>query len=167
MPTERHCYVNDFMYFMFRPAASGTQGASLFCSGVNISRFLPLTKGRHRLGQNPAEKALQLVNLGVRHLVLSRGGTPTTLRGGECAGMAPTKDLWCTEPLLLADIPETLAGEILDYCPGRLLQHILEACMLDVLVPDEPMKAGECQAFLEKLCREYGALSADGTTGVR
>jgi hypothetical protein len=149
-------YVNDFMYFVFKPHKSGTARTSLYCSGVNISRFLPITKGRHRLGQNPAEKALQLVNLGVRHLVLSSGGAPMTAKGEDCLGIVASKDLWCTEPLLLTDVPESSLVDILNYCPGRLLQHILEACMLDVRVPEEPMKPAECQSFIERLCRDYG-----------
>ncbi len=149
-------YVNDFMYFVLQPDRSGAKGTLLFCSGANISRFLPITKGRHRLGQNPVEKGLQLANLGVRHLALSRGATPKAVGGKDCAGIVPTRELWYTEPLLIENVPGSLPEEILAYCPLRLLKHIIEACMLDVRLPEEPMEPTELQKLIESLCREYG-----------
>jgi hypothetical protein len=54
-------YINGFMYFVIRPDKSRGDGTFIYCSGVNLFRFLLITKGRHGLGSNPAMRGLQLV----------------------------------------------------------------------------------------------------------
>ena len=40
-------------------------------------------------------------------LELSKCATPKRLRGNDCAGIAPTKDSWYSELLLIENAPET------------------------------------------------------------
>jgi len=63
-------YINDFLYFVIRPDKSKGAGILRYCSGVNVSLFSPITKGRHGMGANPSMRGLQLVNHGVRALAL-------------------------------------------------------------------------------------------------
>lgn len=149
-------YMNDFLYFVIRPDESRGKGALIYCSGVNIVRFSPITKGRHGIGSNPSLRGLQLVNLGVRALALTRGATPKALRGNDCAGIAPTKDTWYTELLLIENASESFPGEIINYCVINLLKKIFKACMLEVHLPEKLPAPGELQDFLEPLCRKYG-----------
>lgn len=151
-------YINDFLYFVIRPDGKDRgNNAFLYCSGVNISRFLPITKGRHRLGQNPAEKGLQSVNLGVRSLALSRRATPRTIRGNDCAGIAPVKnDLWYSDLLLIENAPESLPDEIINYAVVNLLKKIFLACMVEEKMPDDLLNPGELQTFIEAMCSKYG-----------
>ena len=128
----------------------------LYCSGVNIVRFLPITKGRHRPMSNPAMRGLQLVNVGVRAMALSNGATPKALRGNECAGIAPTKDSWYTERLLIENAPESLPDEIIHYGVINLLKKINHAILLGAKLPDELLKPDELQVFIGNLCSEYG-----------
>jgi hypothetical protein len=149
-------YINEFLYFVVRHHKSREKGLLLYCSGVNIVRFLPITKGRHRPMSNPAMRGLQLVNIEVRAMALSHGATPKALRGNECVGIAPTKDSWYTERLLIENAPESLPDEIITYGPINLLKKINKAILLGAKLPEELLNPDELQMFIENLCNEYG-----------
>jgi hypothetical protein len=101
-------------------------------------------------------RGLQLVNLGVRDLALSKGATPRTIRGKDCAGSAPPSGDWYGELLLIENAPESLPDEIINYGVMDLLRKIFKACMLDVALPDKLLKPDELQVFIEVQCRNYG-----------
>jgi hypothetical protein len=153
---KSHEYRNDFLYFVIGPDERRSKGVSVYCSGVNITRFLPITKGRHRLGLNPVVKGLQLVNLGVRALALSQGATPKAARGNDCAGIASPNDLWYSELLLIENAPEPFPDDMISYCVINLLRKIFKAIMLDPQLPDTLLKPDELQVVIEDLCRQYG-----------
>lgn len=153
---QSHKYINEFLYFVISPDKSRGDGALIYCSGVNVSRFSPITRGRHGIGSNPATRGLQLVNLGVRNLALSKGATPRALRGNDCAGIVPTEDTWFTELLLIENASESFPDEMINYCVTNLLKKIFRACMLEVQLPEKLQTPDELQDFLEPLCRKYG-----------
>lgn len=152
---ESYEYINDFLYFVIRRDMSRGKDIYLYCSGVNIDRFHPVTSGRHGIGSNPALRGLQLVNHGVRALALSKGATPKRVRGNDCAGIAPTRDNWYTEVLGIENAPGSLPGEVIDYAVLNLLKKIFKACMLELQLPDTLPKAGELQELLEGICGKY------------
>jgi len=147
-------YINDFLFFILKPVSSSGD-AYLYCSGINIDRFLPITKGRHRPMSNPAIRGLQLVNLGVRALALGHGATPETLRGNECSGIVPPKGSWSAEHLLIRNVPESLPDEIISYCVINLLKKIDKAIMLGARLPDKLLQPHELQLFIESMCAKY------------
>ncbi len=149
-------YINEFLYFVIRPDEKRGEGVLIYCSGVNIFRFLPLTRGRHGQDANPAFRGLQILNHGLRTLVLSKGATPKTIRGTDCAGIAPTQDHWYTELLLIENAPESLPDEIINYCPMNFLKKIFNACMFEVKLPEKMPEPFELQTFIESLCVKYG-----------
>ena len=150
-------YINDFMYFVIRPDKSRGDGTFIYCSGVNLFRFLPITKGRHGLGSNPAMRGLQLVNMGIRNMALSKGATPKAIRGDDCAGIAPTKESWYGELLLIENAPESFPEDIISYGVINLLRKITKACMLqDANPPDRLLEPKELQGFIESMCSRYG-----------
>jgi hypothetical protein len=149
-------YINDFLYFVLRPDSERKKSTLIYYSGINFSRFLPITKGRHRPMSNPAMRGLQLVNHGVRALVLSKKAIPKTLRGNDCAGIAPTNDNWYTECLLIENAPEKLPEDIINYCVLTLIKKFTRAILLDVKLPDKHLEPDELQVFLENLCSQYG-----------
>ncbi len=153
---ESYEYVNDFLYFVISPDRRKDTDVLIFCSGVNVSRFSPVTKGRHGIGSNPAVRGLQLVNLSVRDLALSRGATPRAIRGNDCAGIAPTKDTWYTELLLIEKAPASFPDEIINYCVMNLLAKIFKAVMLELRLPDKLPTPDDLQEFIEIECRKYG-----------
>jgi hypothetical protein len=149
-------YINKFLYVTVTADRRSGKDVLVCCSGVNVDRFSPITKGRHGIGSNPAVRGLQLVNFGVRDLALSRGATPRALRGKDCGGTAPTVDTWYTERLLIENASASLPDEIIMYSVMSLLKKIFKACMLDIQLPDTLLKADELQVFIETLCAKYG-----------
>lgn len=149
-------YINDFLFFVIRPDENRGRGAFIYCSGVNLFRFRPITKGRHGIGSNPAMRGLQSANHGVRDLALSKGATPKTIKGNDCAGIAPTKDNWYTELLLIENASESFPDEIINYCAINLLKRIFKACMLELQLPDKLPRPDELQEFIKTLCMKYG-----------
>ena len=149
-------YANDFLYFLLRPERSRVENAMMYCSGVNVSRFGPITRGRHGIGANPSVRGLQLVNLGVRDLVLAKGATPKAIRGDVCVGIAPTTDTWYTEALLIENALGSFLDGLIDYAVINLPLKIFNASMLYPPLPDKLLKPDELQGFLDGLCRQYG-----------
>lgn len=146
-------YINDFLYFVIKP----WEGGLVYCSGVNVTRFSPIIKGRHGICSNHAIRGLQLVNFGVRDLGLARGAVIRPLRGNACAGIAPTQDIWYTERLLIESSPASFPDEVINYAVVNLVKKVTKACCLDDSDPPEGLtQPSELQAFLEALCRAYG-----------
>ncbi|UCD35356.1 MAG: hypothetical protein JSU90_00575 [Nitrospiraceae bacterium] len=108
-------YRNDFLFFVLRPHRTASGPGFLYCSGVNIDRFLPITRGRHRPMSNPAIRGLQLVNLGVRALSLEKGAKPIAAASNDCAGETPGNDSWSAEHLIIEHAPPSLPREIVGY----------------------------------------------------
>lgn len=156
--TTSLAYRNAFLYFVVRVDERKGDNTLICCSGINVVRFSPITKGRHGIG-NPSVRGLQLVNLGIRDLALKRGATPRALRENDCAGLAPAEDTWYTERLLIEGAPASFPPEVIDYSVMNLLKKIFNACMLEVRLPESVPTQEELQDFLEELCRKYGAPS--------
>ncbi|MBI5665570.1 MAG: hypothetical protein HZC49_10880 [Nitrospirae bacterium] len=150
-------YINDFLFFVLIPDESMGKDAYLYCSGINIDRFLPITRGRHRPMSNPAIRGLQLVNVGVRALALANGATPMTLQGSECPGVDISRDSWSVERLLIKNAPGSLPDEIIRYCALELLKKIDKAIMLGAILPDKFLEADGLQLFIEAMCAKYGS----------
>ena len=151
-----HEYINDFLFFILKHDSSRGENTYLYCSGINIDRFLPITRGRHRPMSNPAIRGLQLVNLGVRALALAMGATPKSIREAVCAGLVPVRDSWSTERLLIENVPGSLPDAIINYCVTELPKKIDKAIMLGATLPDKLLKPDKLQEFLEEMCRKYG-----------
>jgi hypothetical protein len=105
---------------------------------------------------NPVSRGLQLVNLGVRALALANRATPKAVRGNACKGIVPPKDGWYKEHLLIENAPESLPGEIIDYCVINLLKKIDKSIMLGAELPEKLLAPDELQVFIEAMCSKYG-----------
>ena len=145
-------YINDFLYFTFKPHDSSL----LYCSGVDVDRFYPITKGRHRPMANPAIRGLQLVNLGVRALALKSGAKPVTLKGDHCQGIVPKKSGWYRESLLIENAPDSFPADATAYAMVELMRKIDRSIMLDEEMPDKLLTPDELQSFLLSLSEKYG-----------
>lgn len=149
-------YINDFLYFSFRPYESGTPPTLLYCSGVDVDRFYPITKGRHRPMSNPAIRGLQLVNLGVRALALGAGAKPVTIRGDHCGGIVAEKNGWYKENFLIVNAPPSFPETAISYSVIDLMKKIDRAIILEEEMPEKLLPPDEFQEFLESLCKKYG-----------
>ncbi|MDI6800555.1 MAG: hypothetical protein QMD01_00660 [Thermodesulfovibrionales bacterium] len=152
-------YINEFLYFVIRTDKS-REGAFIYCSGVNLSLFLPITKGRHGLGSNPAMRGLQQVNHAVMALALSNGAVPKAVKENECAGISPTNDSWYTERLLIENASGSFSEEVINYAVINLLKKIAKACMLqDIVLPDKLLEPEKLEVFIKDMCDKYGRQS--------
>ena len=146
-------YINDFLYFTFKPHDSG---ALLYCSGVNVDQFYPITKGRHRPMANPAIRGLQLVNLGVRALAIESGAKPVTIKGDHCRGIVSKKTDWYRENLIIENAPDSFPADATAYAMVELIRKIDKSIMLGEEMPDKLLTPDELQSFLLSLCEKYG-----------
>ncbi len=149
-------YKNDFLYFILSPYKGGENNAMIYCSAVDLYRFLPITKGRHRPMANPVSRGLQLVNLGVRALALNNGATPVAIKEDTCAGILPMRDGLYKERLLIENAPASLPQEIINFCIPDLLRKISNSSLVDCNLPGALPEPDELQKFIEDLCRKYG-----------
>ena len=149
-------YINDFLYFVFLPYESNGDNTILYCSGVNLDRFLPITKGRHRPLANPARRGLQLANHGVRALALKHGTVPKALKSDDCAEIVPKSNGWYRDKLLIENVQDSLPQDILNYVVLNLLERVMNGCQLNDKLPDNLPTPEELKVYLKSLCDKYG-----------
>lgn len=144
-------FINEFVYFVIKPFDGDKH---LYCSGVNINRFSAITKGRHRLGQNPAVKGLQTLNNDIRALIISNNATPETLKNLSCQHVNPLKDeLWYSESFIIYKYIEALGEQIKKFAPSELLKKIFRAMLLNETVP-ENLSSGEFVRYLYEVSKK-------------
>ncbi|HHN64829.1 MAG TPA: hypothetical protein ENK09_05670 [Nitrospirae bacterium] len=146
-------YINDALYFVVLPARDGF----VYCSGVNISQFLPITRGRHKAMSNPAIRGLQIINLEIRTMALTEGATPVSGAGQQCRGIAPTDDIWYTESLYIKDPPEGFAERVVVHAATSILGKINKAIMLGADLPEGFLPPERLYSVIQGLCRQYGS----------
>jgi len=148
-------YINDFLYFVIKPDENSASGDLICCSGVNVDRFTPITKGRHNPMSNPAIRGLQLIQYDIMALALENGTTATTIRGYKGRGFPPTEELWSTQCLLLKNAPPSLPDRIINHSVVELLKKIDLASTRGATLPDKLLSPDELQVFIESICNEY------------
>ncbi len=151
--TQEIRYITRFLFFVTKPI----EDSLLYCSGVNVIPFLPITKGRHKAMNNPVIRGLQNVNLDIRDMALARGAEPITYNGPGCEGLSPTEDIWYTEQILFKNPPADFAREIIEYAVVHVLKKMDKAIMLNAELPERALQPVELEAFLELLCHKYGS----------
>jgi hypothetical protein len=70
----------------------------------------------------------------------------------DCAGIAPTKEGWYTEPLLIENAENLLPDEIIGFSVRGMVKRINAASLSGYQVPDN-LSAAELQTHLETLCK--------------
>lgn len=144
-------YINDFMFFIIKPVDSERHA---YCSGVNITKFSPITKGRHRLGQNPAVKGLQTLNNNIRAIVIEHKATPEIIKNLFCQQVKPLKDnLWYTESFLIHNYSNELGEKIKRFAPSELLKKMFRAMLINFVVP-ENLSNTEMEEYLYRLANQ-------------
>lgn len=144
-------YINDFMYFVIRPI---DEKRHIYCSGVNITKFSPITKGRHRLGQNPVVKGLQTLNNDIRALIIESKATPETIKNLFCQQIKPLKDdVWYTESFLIHNYSFELGEKIKHFAPIELLRKMFRAMLMNEVLPEKD-SSEDVQAYLYNLSKK-------------
>ncbi|MBI5847337.1 MAG: hypothetical protein HZB31_05205 [Nitrospirae bacterium] len=150
-PLKKYEYINDYLYFVVRQAPERGSNAWVYCSGVNITRFSTLTRGRHGLSSNPVIRGLQLLKHNVSRLAISHGARPRLIRGRDCSGIAPTQEAWYSEILLVEDAPASLPAGIIALCTEDLFEKIIVSCCPEMKHPGRPLAPEELQTFIAGL----------------
>jgi hypothetical protein len=148
-------YINDFLYFVIKSDENSANGDLICCSGVNVDRFTPITKGRHNPMSNPAIRGLQLIQYDIMALALENGTTAKTIRRYKGKGLPPTEEIWSTECLLIKNAPPSLPDRILNHSVVELLKKIDMASTRGATLPDKLLSPDELQVFIESMCNEY------------
>ncbi len=150
--TLKREYRNEAVFFSIFDTPDGL----VYCSGVNIERFLPITRGRHKSMSNPAIRGLQLVNLEIRSIALGEGAETETGRFGECSGLTPPDEFWYTESLLIKNAPDGFSDRVIEYAVVNLLKKIDKAIMLNAGMPEKLLPPESLMEFINELCRRFG-----------
>jgi len=146
-------YINDFLYFVVRPERRGDKEVLILCSGVNLTRFSPITKNRYGIGGNPVLSGLQLVKYDLCAFALSKGAVPRDIWGYHCDGIAPTQEAWYAEPLQIANAENLSPEEIISFGVRSLLQKVITCTRLGYEIPDTIPSPADLQNYLEDMCR--------------
>ncbi|MBI5101004.1 MAG: hypothetical protein HZB33_04130 [Nitrospirae bacterium] len=150
---ERREYVNDFIYFVVNTDRKEGGDVMSVCSGVNLERFAPITKGRYGIGGNPVLSGLQLVKYDICTYAISKGAVPSDVSGPQCSGIATTGEVWHSEPLLINKADGLSADEIIDFGVRRLINKIISCSRLDYRAPEGLPEPEALQGHLEAICR--------------
>ena len=149
---NKYQYINDFLYFAVRSEEKDGSDVLIYCSGVNVTRFLPMMQGRLGLGSNPIVSGLQLVKYDLCTMAISKGAEPKEhYCKTACAGMAPTKEGWYTEPLLIARPGGLPPEEIVRFAVSGMVKRINAASLSGRTIPDG-LEPAELQVHLATLC---------------
>lgn len=144
-------YMNDFMYFFIKPV---DEKKHIYCSGVNLTKFSPVTKGRHRLGQNPAVKGLQVLNNDIRAIIIENKATPETIKNLFCGHTKPINDdLWYTESFLIHNYSDELGEKIKKFAPQELLRKMFRAMIINESIP-ENLSSQDFEKYLYSLAEK-------------
>lgn len=146
-------FVNDFFYFIVQPDANRGPDVLICCSGVNLDRFAPLTRGRHGLAVSPSMSGLQNTRTAISSLALEKGARPRFIQGRDCAGIAPTQESWYTDLLVIENAPASFSEEIIRCGVTALIASIFKACRIPFHLPDPLPSPDELQRLIEEQCR--------------
>jgi hypothetical protein len=162
-------YINDFLFCVVKSDEPGVAsqppgaddgelrgaGTLVYCSGVNTTRFLPLTAKKHRMAQNPAFRGLQSSNLEVRSFAIDRGVTPRSVERDDCALLnSLQEDTWYKELILFDNAPASFAAEVAAFSVLNFLRIMLHCCHIYDELPKELPDAGKLQEYLDSLCAQ-------------
>ena len=128
-------YVNGYLHIHFRRTGESGNPRLLYCAGVNIRRFRPLTWGTHGQFMNPAFRGLQLLRL--KFLIPSvqeAGGKVRRVTNADC-GEVPSGDGWFRESFELDGLPEDYPVQVLLPCVRYLVQAVLKVARPGTPVP--------------------------------
>ena len=157
-------YSNKFMYFILNRDESDER-SWLYCSGVSMSRFLPVTRGRHGLASNPAMRGLQIVDLQLRKELIDHGARTEAVKGNPCDAVVPKEGDWYRQLLLIRDTDGQIVKELLGRCPLGLVNSVFKACRIsDVELPETVPPASELESLLAEVCERYSKQSGWPTT---
>ncbi len=151
-PVRSYEYKNDFLYVVIREAPEHGRDAYVYCCGVNLSRFCPLSWRKAGICSHPAIRGLQLLRTHVSAFTLKKGMTAKKAEGVSCDAMTPRGQGWYHEnPLLIEHGSPEGVREVLEFSVMDLVKTVLVVCVPDERIPAGLPDPAAMQKFLESL----------------
>jgi len=98
---KKHEYKNDYFYFIVRPEKREEKEVLIYCSGINVTRFLLCCRAGWS-GIKPCHKRASAGEIRPLYSGTYKGRYPKEHYCNiGCAGNVPTRESWYTEPLLI------------------------------------------------------------------
>lgn len=159
-----YSYRNKYMYFIVSRAGENPS-SWLYCSGISMSRFLPITRGRHGLASNPSMRGLQLTDLQLCSQLNESGASSASLKGNPCDVLVPKEGDWYRQLRLISGIEEVAVRSLVNVCPLTLVGSIFQACRVaDFSLPSATPPAEEFERFLDEVTTVYSRQAGWPTT---
>ena len=143
-----YAYINDFLFVVIRPN-SDKKGSFLYCSGVNTTKFYPITRDRHGIASNPAFRGLQLLKQDIRAKAIAVQAHTASVKGVLCAGLGTAEGAWYTEGLIIDNAPDSFPSDIMEFAVLNIINRILTLCLPACSLLDKLPEPAELQKFLE------------------
>ena len=151
---KESAYVTDYFYFSVRQEKQDGQDFLVYCSGVNLDRFLPMMRGRLGLGSNPVTSGLQLVKYELCSLALAKGAVPKTQPGlARCADITLCDGAWYGESLLIEKSAGLLPEEIVEFCVDRYIKRVAAFSLQECDLPQALPSPVDMQVRMDTLCK--------------
>lgn len=143
-----YAYINDFLFVVVRPYGD-KKGSFLYCSGVNTTKFYPITKDRHGIASNPAFRGLQLLKQDIRAKAIAVQAHTASTKGVLCAGLGTGEGAWYTEGLIIDNAPDSFPSDIIEFAVLNLINRIMTLCLPACPLLDKLPESTELQKLLE------------------
>jgi len=147
---------NEYLYVIFRVPDDNSPERSapvIYCAGVNIRRFKPLTFGRHGNASNPAHRGVQLLRMNVVVPAALEAGGRVVLHPYEQSGDVPRGESWFRECFAIHGVAGSdFVESIFPKCVHTFARTILGVCFPGLEVPDDKFSDPlVLQEFLDSL----------------
>jgi len=150
-------YVNGYIHLIFRKLGEESENRFVYCAGVNMTRFRPLTWGTHGQFMNPAFRGLQLLRLKfLIPAVQEFGGRVRRPSTTDC-GEVPEGEGWFRETFELLDVPEDFPEQILQNSVRYLIEVILKVARPGMPPPQAISDPAQLEKELDHLAASCGS----------
>lgn len=152
---KNYKYMNEYVYYVVTPTKVGGLDALHVCAGVNNDRFFPLVTGPLGIGigGNKIISGLRLVNVDICTFAVSRGASPRITEGNSCGHIAPTTELWFSEPILIENSSNISPDEIIKFGVEGFVQKVINSWWSDYKAPDHFLTPAELQTYFDELIK--------------
>lgn len=149
-------YINNFVFnhIESQQDSMAAHKSIVYYSGINLTRFLPITAGKHGLASNPALRGLQITNHKVRALAISQGAVPKTSKARNTS--APTNDTWYCEGLIIENVKEGFAQQLYEFSIVTLVKTVVKTCIFSIDMPDHLLPSDELETLLSNIINIHG-----------
>ena len=151
-PIRSFEYKNAFLYFVIREEPLLGPDSYLYCCGINLSRFCPLSWRKAGICSNAGVRGIQLLRTHASAFAAKQGMIVERAESSDSSPITPHGDGWYHEnPLRLEQAAPERIRELLEFSVMDLVKTVLVVCVPDAQLPAAFLDAAAMQKFLESL----------------